>query len=389
MIASGPATPSRWPRTPPLMTGSSATASTKNVASLSSAQSVVTVTVPGAGLVGEARTLLVDRGACALGRGLGAGVEVDIGELGRDDGEAARDGAASGDCKTFIGHGRGTLAGRTARPTRRSSRDMLGGMDRGAPSSWLVAGPGLEVVAADGVAVGTVRHVLAAPEEDIFDGLVVDLASGQPRLRRLRGRRRVLRARRRAAARRRRVRAPARAAARSGRPHRHRRHAAAGPAPAQAPPRLGPHLRQRLSRTRACTPGRARANRRGSADAAAHQPRRAVPRAREHAPDRPRRRPGDPRSRRPPPAARSPPPSVQRGDRRAPAAAAATALAPGRGAAGPRLPVLDRRRGLRPRVPRARDRAARARAATTSSPSRSRGSARGRSTARARCGRST
>ena len=51
-------------------------------------------------------------------------------------------------------------------------------MDRGAPTSWLVAGPGLEVVAADGVAVGTVRHVLAAPEEDIFDGLVIDLASG-------------------------------------------------------------------------------------------------------------------------------------------------------------------------------------------------------------------
>ena len=52
-------------------------------------------------------------------------------------------------------------------------------MDRGAPSSWLVAGPGLEVVASDGVAVGTVRHVLAAPEEDIFDGLVVDLGSGR------------------------------------------------------------------------------------------------------------------------------------------------------------------------------------------------------------------
>ena len=52
-------------------------------------------------------------------------------------------------------------------------------MDRGTPSSWLVAGPGLEVIASDGVAVGTVRHVLAAPEEDIFDGLVIDLASGR------------------------------------------------------------------------------------------------------------------------------------------------------------------------------------------------------------------
>ena len=52
-------------------------------------------------------------------------------------------------------------------------------MDHGAPSSWLAAGPGLEVIASDGVAVGTVRHVLAAPEEDIFDGLVIDLASGR------------------------------------------------------------------------------------------------------------------------------------------------------------------------------------------------------------------
>ena len=52
-------------------------------------------------------------------------------------------------------------------------------MDRGAPSSWLAAGPGLEVVAADGDVVGTVTHVLAAPEEDIFDGLVIGLASGR------------------------------------------------------------------------------------------------------------------------------------------------------------------------------------------------------------------
>ncbi len=42
-----------------------------------------------------------------------------------------------------------------------------------------MAGPGLEVVASDGGVVGTVRHVLAAPEEDIFDGIVIDLASGR------------------------------------------------------------------------------------------------------------------------------------------------------------------------------------------------------------------
>ena len=52
-------------------------------------------------------------------------------------------------------------------------------MDRGAPSSWLAAGPGLEVVASDGATVGRVTHVLGIPEEDVFDGLVVDMASGR------------------------------------------------------------------------------------------------------------------------------------------------------------------------------------------------------------------
>jgi len=51
-------------------------------------------------------------------------------------------------------------------------------MDRGAPSSWLVAEPGIQVLASDGGVVGTVRHVLAVPEEDVFDGLVIDMASG-------------------------------------------------------------------------------------------------------------------------------------------------------------------------------------------------------------------
>lgn len=52
-------------------------------------------------------------------------------------------------------------------------------MDHGAPSSWLAAEPGLAVVASDGAAVGTVRHVLGVPEEDVFDGLVIDMASGR------------------------------------------------------------------------------------------------------------------------------------------------------------------------------------------------------------------
>jgi Uncharacterized protein conserved in bacteria (DUF2171) len=38
--------------------------------------------------------------------------------------------------------------------------------------------PGTEVVSSDGQAVGKVEHVLADEDEDIFDGLVVDLQTG-------------------------------------------------------------------------------------------------------------------------------------------------------------------------------------------------------------------
>lgn len=51
-------------------------------------------------------------------------------------------------------------------------------MDHGAPSSWLLARPGLAVVSSDGIDVGSVRHVLGVEEEDIFDGLVLDLRGG-------------------------------------------------------------------------------------------------------------------------------------------------------------------------------------------------------------------
>ena len=52
-------------------------------------------------------------------------------------------------------------------------------MDRGAPSSWLVAQPGLAVLSSDAVEVGTVLHVLGVESEQIFDGLVVELAGGR------------------------------------------------------------------------------------------------------------------------------------------------------------------------------------------------------------------
>jgi hypothetical protein len=50
--------------------------------------------------------------------------------------------------------------------------------DRGAPMSYLTLEPGTPVFARDGSEVGRVEHVLADPEVDIFDGLVVDARGG-------------------------------------------------------------------------------------------------------------------------------------------------------------------------------------------------------------------
>ena len=38
--------------------------------------------------------------------------------------------------------------------------------------------PGIAVVSSDGDQIGKVEHVLAAPDEDIFDGLVIDIGAG-------------------------------------------------------------------------------------------------------------------------------------------------------------------------------------------------------------------
>lgn len=45
----------------------------------------------------------------------------------------------------------------------------------GAPVSYLVLAPGLPVYASDLQRVGTLVHVLAAPRQDIFEGLVFTL----------------------------------------------------------------------------------------------------------------------------------------------------------------------------------------------------------------------
>jgi hypothetical protein len=51
-------------------------------------------------------------------------------------------------------------------------------VEHGDPISYLAFGPGAEVVSSDGQVVGKVEHVLAVPDDDIFDGLVIDTRSG-------------------------------------------------------------------------------------------------------------------------------------------------------------------------------------------------------------------
>jgi hypothetical protein len=52
---------------------------------------------------------------------------------------------------------------------------MLSAMDDlGAPISYLALDKGVPVYSSDGKSLGKVEHVLAEPEEDIFDGFVID-----------------------------------------------------------------------------------------------------------------------------------------------------------------------------------------------------------------------
>ncbi len=52
---------------------------------------------------------------------------------------------------------------------------MLTAMDDlGAPSSFLVVQAGVPVYSSDGKKLGEVEHVLSVPDDDIFDGIVLD-----------------------------------------------------------------------------------------------------------------------------------------------------------------------------------------------------------------------
>jgi hypothetical protein len=51
-------------------------------------------------------------------------------------------------------------------------------MDYGEPTSYMAVKEGCDVVSSDGEKVGTVQHVLADEEEDVFDGIVIDTQLG-------------------------------------------------------------------------------------------------------------------------------------------------------------------------------------------------------------------
>ena len=50
--------------------------------------------------------------------------------------------------------------------------------DPGPPTSYLALAEGTRVVSSDGHEIGTVRHVLAVPDDDVFDGIVIDTPDG-------------------------------------------------------------------------------------------------------------------------------------------------------------------------------------------------------------------
>jgi PRC-barrel domain len=52
-------------------------------------------------------------------------------------------------------------------------------MDEGLPIAYEVLDPGVPVYSSDGEMVGTVDHVVAAPQEDIFHGIVISTGGGK------------------------------------------------------------------------------------------------------------------------------------------------------------------------------------------------------------------
>ena len=59
-------------------------------------------------------------------------------------------------------------------PGARTNACIVGAMDEGLPIAYELLEKNVPVLASDGEQVGTVHHVVAAPEKDIFHGLVID-----------------------------------------------------------------------------------------------------------------------------------------------------------------------------------------------------------------------
>ena len=59
-----------------------------------------------------------------------------------------------------------------------ASRGIVTVMDEGLPIAYEVLEEGIVVIASDGQQVGTVHHVVAAVEQDIFHGIVIAVPSG-------------------------------------------------------------------------------------------------------------------------------------------------------------------------------------------------------------------
>jgi hypothetical protein len=67
----------------------------------------------------------------------------------------------------------------TSTPWPRHARAKLDAVDEGFPIAYQVLDSGVPVYASDGIQVGTVDHVVAAPALDIFHGIVLRVETTQ------------------------------------------------------------------------------------------------------------------------------------------------------------------------------------------------------------------
>jgi uncharacterized protein YrrD len=55
---------------------------------------------------------------------------------------------------------------------------IVGIVEYGEPIAYTALKPGADVISSDGKDVGAVQHVLADEDEDVFDGIVIDVKAG-------------------------------------------------------------------------------------------------------------------------------------------------------------------------------------------------------------------